>query len=41
MCKELPVVPVNRVVDKKRITRKMEGVEGGVARGVADPRKLK
>jgi hypothetical protein len=25
MCKELPVIPVNRVVDKKRIIRKNGG----------------
>jgi hypothetical protein len=25
MCKEMLVIPVNMVVDKKRITRKMEG----------------
>jgi hypothetical protein len=28
MCKEMPVIPVNRVVDKKRIIRKMEGRGG-------------
>jgi hypothetical protein len=27
MCKEMPVIPVNRVVDKKRIVVKMEGPE--------------
>jgi hypothetical protein len=30
------VIPVNMVVDKKRITRKMEGRGGGEAQGVAD-----
>jgi hypothetical protein len=25
MCKEMPVIPVNRVVDTKRIIGKMEG----------------
>jgi hypothetical protein len=36
MCKEIPVILVNRVVDKKRIIGKMEGLEGGEAQGVAD-----
>jgi hypothetical protein len=36
MCKEMPVIPVNRVVDPKRIIG-MEGREGGEAQGVADP----
>jgi hypothetical protein len=31
MCKEMPVIQVNRVVDKKR---KMEGQGGGDAQGV-------
>jgi hypothetical protein len=32
MCKELPVTPVNRVVDKKRIIgKKMESQGGGKA----------
>jgi hypothetical protein len=39
MCKEMPVIPVNRVVDTKRIIGKMEGREGGKAQGVADPQK--
>jgi hypothetical protein len=39
MCKEMPVIPVNRVVDKKRIIGKMEGQGGGDAKGVADPNK--
>jgi hypothetical protein len=29
MCKEMPVIPVNKVVDKKRIIRKKEGQGGG------------
>jgi hypothetical protein len=33
MCKELPVIPVNRVVDKKRITGKMEGQVAGTKKG--------
>jgi hypothetical protein len=28
MCKEMPVIPINRVLDKKRIIGKMEG-QGG------------
>jgi hypothetical protein len=36
MCKELPVIPVNRVVDKKKIIRK----NGGEAQGVADPKMV-
>jgi hypothetical protein len=42
MCKELPVIPVNKVVDPKRII-KMEGRGGGEAQGVAEPhtKKLK
>jgi hypothetical protein len=40
MCKELPVIPVDKVVDPKRIIRKkMEGLGGGEAQGVADPKK--
>jgi hypothetical protein len=41
MCKEMPVIPVNKVVDpKRRIIGKM-GFQGGVeAQGVADPKKL-
>jgi hypothetical protein len=35
MRKELPVIPVNKVVDPK----KMEGRGGGEAQGVADPKK--
>jgi hypothetical protein len=26
MCKEMPVIPVNRVVDRKIISEKMEGI---------------
>jgi hypothetical protein len=37
MCKEMPVIPVERLVDKKRIIGKMEGPGGGEAQGVADP----
>jgi hypothetical protein len=33
MCKEMPVIPVDRVVDKKRIIGKMEGQGGGEAQG--------
>jgi hypothetical protein len=36
----MPVIPVNRVVDPKRIIRKMEGQGGGDAKGVADPKKV-
>jgi hypothetical protein len=39
MCKELPVIPFNKVVDPKRIIQKMEGRGGGGAQGVADPKK--
>jgi hypothetical protein len=39
MCKEMPVIPINRVVDPKRIIKKMEGQGGGEAQGVADPPK--
>jgi hypothetical protein len=37
MCKELPVILVNKVVDPKRIIGKKEGQGGGEAQGVADP----
>jgi hypothetical protein len=37
MCKELPVILVNKVVDPKRIIGKMEVRGGGEAQGVADP----
>jgi hypothetical protein len=39
MCKELPGIPINKVVDPKRIIRKMEGRGGEEAQGVADPKK--
>jgi hypothetical protein len=40
MCKELPVILVNKVVDPKRIIgQKMEGRGGGEAQGVADQKK--
>jgi hypothetical protein len=39
MRKEMPVILVIRVVDPKRIIRKKEG-RGGVAQGVADPKKI-
>jgi hypothetical protein len=38
MCKEMPVIPVNKVEDTKRII-KMEGWGGGEAQGVADPKR--
>jgi hypothetical protein len=31
MCKEMPVIPVNKAVDPKRIIEKMEGRGGGKA----------
>jgi hypothetical protein len=39
MCKEMPVIPVNRVVDPKKKWEKLEGRGGGEAQGVADPKK--
>jgi hypothetical protein len=39
MCKEMPVIPVDRLIDKKRIIRKMEGGRGEEAQGAADPQK--
>jgi hypothetical protein len=39
MCKEIPVIPVDRVVDKNRIIGKMEGGGGGEARWVADQKR--
>jgi hypothetical protein len=39
MCKETPLIPVYKVVDRKRIIGKMEGRGGGEAQGVADPKK--
>jgi hypothetical protein len=41
MCKEIPVTPVNRAVDPKRIIGKNEGRRGGEAQGVADPPQKK
>jgi hypothetical protein len=42
MCKELPVILVNKVVDlKKEQSEKMEGQGGGEAQGVAEPKKNK
>jgi hypothetical protein len=36
----MPVIPINKVVDPKRIIGKMEGQGGGgEAQGVADPKK--
>jgi hypothetical protein len=40
MCKEMLVISVDRVVDKKRIIVKMECQGGGEAQWVADPKKL-
>jgi hypothetical protein len=41
MCKEMAVIPVDKVADPKRIIwEKMEGRGGGEAQGVADPKKL-
>jgi hypothetical protein len=35
----MPVIPVNRVVDNKRIIGKNGGRGGGEARGIADPKR--
>jgi hypothetical protein len=40
MCKEMPVIPVNKVVHQKRTIGKMEGRGGGEAQVVADPKKI-
>jgi hypothetical protein len=40
MCKEMTVIPVNKVVDPKRIIEKMEVRGGGEVQGVADPQKV-
>jgi hypothetical protein len=40
MCREMLVIPVNKVVDPKRIITKMEGQGGGEAHGVVTPKKL-
>jgi hypothetical protein len=37
MCKEMPVIPVNRVVDTKKNNPKNGGQGGGKSQGVADP----
>jgi hypothetical protein len=37
MCKELPVISVNRVVDKKRIMGKIESRGSVKAQWVTDP----
>jgi hypothetical protein len=40
MCKEMSVIPVNKVVDPKRISKKMDGLGGeGEAQGGTDPPK--
>jgi hypothetical protein len=39
MCKDVPVIPVDRVVDKKKISGKREGLEVGNAQGVVDPKR--
>jgi hypothetical protein len=39
MCNEMLVIPVDWMVDKKIIIRKMEGQGGGEALGVAGPKK--
>jgi hypothetical protein len=36
----MPVIPVNKAEDKKRIIRKKEGGEGGEAQGIADQKIL-
>jgi hypothetical protein len=40
MCKEMPVIPVNKAVDPKKNNwnKKMEGQRGGEAQWVADKR---
>jgi hypothetical protein len=41
MCKEMPVIPVDRVVDKKRIIgKKWRAEEEERHEGSADPKKL-
>jgi hypothetical protein len=41
MRKEMPVIPVNRVVGPKRMIGKMVGIGGGgEAQRVADPKKV-
>jgi hypothetical protein len=42
MCKEMPVIPVDRMVDKKRIIGKMEGPRWRRGtRGCPPPKKKK
>jgi hypothetical protein len=41
MCKEMLVIPVNRVVDKKRIIGKMAGRGGGEEQRVSDQKIIK
>jgi hypothetical protein len=41
MCKEMPVISVDRMVDNKRIIIKMEGRGGGEAQGVTDQKTNK
>jgi hypothetical protein len=36
----MPVIPVSRVLYKKRIIRKIGVQGGGEAKGVADPKKV-
>jgi hypothetical protein len=36
----MPVIPVNKVMDKKRILGKTEGQGGGKAQGVADKKMV-
>jgi hypothetical protein len=38
MCKEMPVIPVSKVVDPKKNSEKIEGRGRGEALGVADPK---
>jgi hypothetical protein len=38
MCKEMPVIPINKVVDPKKYSEKMEGQGGGETQGVGDPK---
>jgi hypothetical protein len=39
MCKEMLVIPVNRVVAREELLGKMEGRGGGEAQGVADQKR--
>jgi hypothetical protein len=40
MCKEMPAILVDRMVDKKITIGKMEGKRGGEAQGVTDKKKM-